>query len=448
MLGWIADLRFEDLPVDVVERAKLLILDTLAVGWAAQDAAGMPAVLATVLAEHGSGPSSLWGRPERVAPSAAAFYNGSLASALDLDTLNEVGGVHADAVVVPAALAVAEELGAGGRDLITAYVAGVELVIRLGRATSSTTGWFRTATYGTFGAAVAAGKLAGFSSAQLRSALGIALGQTSGTQQGHIERKLTKRIQAGLSARAGVHSALLARHGITGPTQPFDGEFGLFALYDEGDASTAFADLGGRFLLVDTGVKKFPACACTHAAIQAALDLTQDHAIDPDRIEEVVVLITPYMNRLVGARYSELDTPEVTGQFCVQYAVAATLARRRFMIEDMGAAAVLDPALRPLLSRTIVRVDQISAGRMAPATVTVRLSDGALLARTVRAVPGGLGSPLTAEQIEAKVQSVLERSTRVPAGLVPRIKGMEWISSVGSMFQEPVRKEGERNRGL
>jgi 2-methylcitrate dehydratase PrpD len=262
-------LDYAAIPAEVVANAKTLSLDTLAVAWAAQNAYGMQAALRVALADGGAERSNLWGSDHRVPPAAAAFYNSSLAAALDFDSLHENSGVHADAVVIPAAVAAAESVHADGRSFLAAYVAGAELMFCLGKATESTTGWFRTATYGVFGAAAAAGKLFGFDAEQLQSALGLALGQAAGTQQGHIERKLSKRVQSALSARGGVFAAQLAEQGISGPEHPFDGQFGLFALYDIGNPSGAFADLGSKFLLPLTVRKKFPSCGCTHAAIEA-----------------------------------------------------------------------------------------------------------------------------------------------------------------------------------
>lgn len=401
----------------------------------------MPGMLKLALAEAGPGKSTFWGGGSTGNAGSAAFYNGSLSAALDFDSLHELSGVHADATVIPAAFAIAQQTGASGRDFLAAYVAGAELMFRLGMSTASTTGWFRTATYGVFGAAAASGLLLGLDRDGLSSALGIALGQAAGTQQGHIERKLSKRIQAALSTRAGVFSAQLAQHGITGSSHPFDGQFGLYSLYDEGDPSHAFDDLGEVFRLDRTVLKKFPACGCAHASIEAALQLVIAHEFDEAAIEAVDVLITPYQNRLVGAAFTTEGDAEVTAQFCVQYAVAATLAKRGFTVAQIEPAAVLDPALRSLISRVRVRIDHDSPGRMTPATVTVLLRDGREFGRTVTALPGSVDLPLTAEQIRAKALASLQHgsgglSATAAERLVERVEHIDEVADMSRFFEE------------
>jgi 2-methylcitrate dehydratase PrpD len=427
-------MRSESLPSAVVASAKLLILDTIAVAWAAQSASGMLGIRELTLADGGAELSTLWGSGERVPPGAAAFCNGSLASALDFDSLHAGGGVHADAVVVPAAFAVGEQARVSGREFIAAYVAGAELTIRLGLATRSTTGWFRTATYGVFGAAVAAAKLLRLDRAELCSALGIALGQAAGTQQSHIERKLSKRIQAGLSARAGVQSAQLAKRGITGPEKFLDGKFGLFALYDDGDPSAAFATLGETFHLPTTSLKKFPACGCAHAAIEAALRIATVQKIVPDAVKSVEVTITPYMNRLVGGAFSPDGDPEVTGQFCIAYAVAATLANRRFTPAEIAPTAVLDLGLRPLLAKLSVRVDQTATSRMIPARVRVEMNDGRSFSQTIADLPGSGEAPLSADELRSKALSCLGQFGGRAERIITAIDRLEEIDDMNRIF--------------
>lgn len=435
--AWIAALRYEDLPAAVVASVKASLLDTLAVAFAARDAAGMAAVRRAVLEDGGAPQSALWGLAQHAPAAVAAFHNGSLAAALDYDSLHEHTS-HADAVVLPAALAVAEAAGASGRDLLVASAAGTELVYRLGRAAQPTRGWFRTSVYGVFGAAAAAARLWQLDSPQTQAALGLALGQAAGTQQGHIERRLSKRLQSALAARGGVESARLARLGISGPLQPFEGRFGLYALYDAGSAADAFDDLGRSWLLPQVSFKKYPSCGCAHAATEAAVRLAQPSRFDADAIERVEVLITPYMDRLVGAPYSTEGDAEVTGQFCAQYAVAAALARGRFTLADIEPAAVHDGQLRPLIERVRVVVDTEATGRMGPATVRVWLRNGQALQHTVQALPGDASNPLDAAQREAKARDALRHgglSDPAAQTLIDRVQKLDTLPRAGALLE-------------
>ena len=404
--GFIAGLRYDDLPAEVIAAAKASLLDTLSVAIAARSAAGMAAVRQLVLEDGGAAHSRLWGTDQRLPAPAAAFHNASLAAALDFDSLHPLTS-HVDAVVLPAALAVAEQAGASGRELLAASVAGTELVLRLGRAGRESRGWFRTSIYGVFGAAAAAARLWRLDAAQTGAALGLALGQAAGTQQSHIERRLSKRLQSAFAARAGVESARLARLGISAPDRPFDGRYGLFALYDAGDVAQAFDDLGAVWLSPATSYKKYPTCGRAHAAIEAALALARTPGLEAGAIDRVEVLLTSEMHQLVGAAYSTEGDAEVTGQFCAQYGVAAALARGHFTLADIEPAAVLDADLQPLIARVHVRIDSSVAGTMAPATVRVHLHGGQTLAHTVDALPGGASQPLTAGEREAKARAAL-----------------------------------------
>jgi 2-methylcitrate dehydratase PrpD len=236
-----------------------------------------------------------------------------------------------------------------------------------------------------------------------------------------------------------VDAAQLAQLGISGPVQAFDGQFGLFALYDAGDPSQAFDDLGTRFLTPLTTFKKFPSCGCSHAAIEAALQLVRQHGLAAGDIEHAEVLITPYMNRLVGAPFSTDGDAEVTGQFCAQYAVAAVLARGRFTLADIEPAAVLDEALRPRLARVQVKVDPQATGTMAPATVSVVLRDGRRLSHTVDTLPGGAEQPLTRDDLRAKAHGALRQgpgglSEAGALALIERIEHLEQLDDVARLF--------------
>ncbi len=282
--------------------------------------------------------------------------------------------------------------------------------------------------------------MSGLDPLQTQHALGIALGLASGTQQANIERKLTKRLQSAFAARSGVFAAQLASNGITAPEFPFDGKFGLFALYDEGDPAEAFGDLGEVFLLTDTVLKKFPACACTHAAIQATLDLLRDHALKADRIEHVEVILTPYMHRLVGAPFSLDGDLEVTAQFSAQYTIATTLLRGAFTAADLAPDRVLDTRVHALIGKIKVSIDNASTGRLSPATVVITPVGGPPLSRTVSALPGGLELPLSPKDLRAKAASAFAAgpsalSPSKVSALIDRIDNLERLRDVSKLFE-------------
>lgn len=429
--GALLAIRPDSLPPDVVRVAKSLVLDTIAVAFAGREASGMEAVWQTVAEEGGAPQSRLWMRGDSTSAGAAAFHNASLASALDFDSLHEAGGVHADAVVIPAALAVGERVGASGAQVLAAYIAGAEFAIRLGLATRSTAGWFRTSVYGVFGAAVAAGHLLGLDREGLTDALGLALAQAQGTQQGHVERRLSKRILAGFAARAGVTAAALAARGVTGPHHVLDGQFGLFSLFDEGEPAGLLPGLGRDFALAATSVKKYPACACAHAAIEAALNIASGDGFALAEVASVEVEITPYMLRVAGAPYARAGDPEVTGQFCLQYAVAAALAHGRFTPSEIAPAVVLDPRLTPAIDLVHLRVRDDWTGRLGPAAVTVTGVDGRRRSVRIDHLPGGVAAPLSLAARRGKAMGAFAAAGANAVAITDAVDRLDEIPDLG-----------------
>ncbi|MCL8384792.1 MmgE/PrpD family protein [Xanthobacter aminoxidans] len=432
-------IRFDDIPARTIATTKRVLLDTLAVAWAAADAAGVNAARALAL-RGAPGHASLWGEGDtRREPSAAAFYNGTLAAALDFDSL--AGFVHADIIVAPAALAVAEQQRRNGRELLAALTLGNELVVRLAAATRTNRGFFHTSIAGVFGAALAAARLRGLDADRTHNALGIALCHAGGTQQSHVEQRLTKRLQSAFAARDGIISADLAALGTTGPRAAFEGPFGLFALFEEGRPEEVLDGLGQRYLIEGTALKRFPACGCSHAALAAALEIVARHGITGADVARGEIVLTPYMARLVGGAFAPEANPQVTGQFNVRYGVAAVLARGGFGLADIEPAAVLDPAIRPLVERLSVRVDESRTGTFAPADVTIETHDGRRLSHRVEAVPGSPEAPLGEDEIHAKLVAAFGygRNALPPVrieALVQRIQRLEGVDDVSTLFDQ------------
>src|SRR4051812_49794200 len=145
---WMAGLSYEDLPPPVVKCAKRLLLDTLAVAWAGCGAEGIASLHGLALRNGGAADSSIWAFGGNVPATQAAFLNGAMAAALDFDSVHDEATVHADIVVVPAVLALAEQSALSGREFIAAYVAGDEILVRLGLAIQTHPGWFYTSALG------------------------------------------------------------------------------------------------------------------------------------------------------------------------------------------------------------------------------------------------------------------------------------------------------------
>src|ERR1700712_5193078 len=190
LAAYVADLRFEDIPHEVLQRAKVLTLDFLGSAIRARrDAESTPSLLKMLeaLALDGTGESTVFGDTKTWTPAVAALLNGALGHSLDFDDTHADSSLHASAPVVPAAFAIGELVGASGRDVLTAIVAGYEVCCRLGNALDPTShykrGFHPTATAGTYGAAAAAAKPFGLSKDRILAGVGVGGGKWCGPLQ-------------------------------------------------------------------------------------------------------------------------------------------------------------------------------------------------------------------------------------------------------------------------
>lgn len=412
LAAWAAGLRYEDLPAEAVARAKRLLLDTLAVAWAGSGADGIAALHGLALRQGGAPDSGLWALGGRVPAPQAAFVNGAMAAALDFDSVHDEATVHADIVVVPAALAVAEQGNLAGREFLAAYVAGDEMLVRMGLAIQSHPGWFYTSVLGVFAAAAAAARALRLDAAGVQAAMGIALSRAAGTQQALVERSLTKRLQSAFAARDGVDAAQLAQCGVSAPAEAFEGRCGFEALYTKLDHAVVLEGLGRDYRFASLTLKKYASCFCNHAAIEAALDLVSRHKLRAEEVVSASVRISPFMARLVGADFSPGDNPQVAAQFSVQYSVASALQRGRFSVEDIHPAAVASQEVGALARRVHVEVDAAQDGKFVPATVSVKTSRGAEYHATATELPGTPSHPMSDDEHRGKAIACLTSGAR------------------------------------
>lgn len=344
LAGFAAGLSTSEIPEEAVARALALVTDfTGSILRGAHEADSTPSVLAMLerLGMNGDGPCTVFGLNRRYGAAAAALLNGTFGHSLDFDDTHADSSLHPSAPVVPAALAAAELTGASGADFLAAVVVGFEVCCRLGMALDPTEhyarGFHPTATAGTFGAAVAAGRLLGLDAKAMSSALGIAASQASGSLQFLVNGAWNKRYQVGEAAMKGLMAATLAASGFVGAEDAIDGKHGFLRGYSDGaDPLRAVAGLGVVWETLRIGVKPYPACRYTHAAVDGLLALRRDLDLAPDEIEAVTVGLHRNGITLVGAPLAEKRRARsvVEGQFSMPFAAAVALLRGRFGWDD------------------------------------------------------------------------------------------------------------------
>jgi 2-methylcitrate dehydratase PrpD len=340
---FVAALEFDTLPPEVVERARLLIMDHVGIALRARHAADLNDAMLTAIKRLGlaSGDATVIGDDAGYAPAAAALYNGNLAHSLDFDDTHARGSIHPSAPIVPAAFAAGEMTGANGRDIIAGIVAGYEVQIRLSIALRPSEhydrGFHPTATCGVFGAAAAAARVFGLSAEALSHAFGLAGSQAAGSMQFLVDGAWNKPYHTGYAAMGGLVAATMASEGFLGARESLEGRSGFLRGYaPNADMDAAVAGLGETFETMEIAVKPYPSCRYGHAAMDALIELRAANDIRFSDIESVEVGLPRTGWNLIGDSDSEKQSPEnyVDGQFSMPFVAAVALREGKMGWDD------------------------------------------------------------------------------------------------------------------
>lgn len=393
-----ASLTYDAIPETVRERARIQMLDAVGVGFAANAYPFATKALAGILALGGAGDCTVLGRAERLPPRDAALANGVLMHGLDFDDTHLASIVHASVATLPTAMALGESLGAEGRDLMTAYVAGMEVAIRIGLAASG--GFHHAGFHGTgvishFSSAVVAGRLLGLNAAQLVSAQGIATSTASGVQVFLEEGAWTKRFHPGWGAVAGITAATLAQHGFVGPSRPYEGRFGLFdshlqAHIGEANLGALSAGLGTHWRLGETAIKPYPVCHFAHGAADAAIAL-REQVPDVDVIRHIRILLPAPTLPIIAEPIADKAQPqtEYAAKFSAPFIVATCLRLGFFGLAELRPEAMADERTLALCAITSCVADpETGYPEYFSGGVELELHDGRRLRHHVRVNSG------------------------------------------------------------
>ncbi len=441
----IAATSLQDIPPAAVTAAKEVMLDTLAVAWAATDLPGSKPLRDLAVREGGAADATLLAYGERVPAAAAALVNGTYAAALDYDCLHEASVMHCDAVILPAALAMAEREAVSGEEFLCAVVLGNDLACRLGLShRENPAGWFASSVYGCIAAAAVAAKLLRLDARGIRNAMGIAFSNAAGTRQPIAERSFTKRMQTAFAAQTGVQAALLAQAGVNGPAAFLEGEAGVWKLYGKGDVDAVLDRLGEKYLNPEISLKKYPSCAGNHCAIEGASRIVHRHGLKPEDISHARLTVTPFIEKITGQPFNPGDEPQVDAQFNLYYSVASVLLRGHLNIEDIQPPAVFDSAVKPMIERIEMVVDRSLNTKLSPVTVEIATKDGREFREQVRHLPGTPETPLSAAEIEEKFNACTALGVDPLEAdrarlMIERVRGIEGVADMRGFFDGIVR---------
>jgi 2-methylcitrate dehydratase PrpD len=397
-----AGLRYEDLPKEVIAAAKDAIIDTIAACICGSALPWSRIVIDYVERTGPGGASRILGRGTAVQAPAAALANGALAHAFELDSLTRPGaGAHPGATVLPPALAIAQQqAGISGRSLIAAFVAGNEVMIRIGRATGHTNearGFHAPGTTGPFGAAVACAHLLGLDAAKMTNAIGIAGSLAGGLLEfAKGDGGMVKRLHLGRASEAGVLAASLAASGFTGPRTVLEGQFGFLRVFcTEFEVAELTKGLGRDFVTTSTVLKRYPVHATAHAAVRAVRDLQTEHGFIGGDVEAITVT----GNKRMVERHAIAEPADLMlAQYSIPFCVALALHREARDPESYDESALADPQIRALTRRVRIVPEAESGHGAMGSTVTLALADGRHFERHVESgllEPGELPDKFT-----------------------------------------------------
>lgn len=324
----------DSIPADAIERTQMFVMDNIGIMLRAyHDAESTPVLFRGAIAlglDNGS--SVAIGDSRGFTSPGAALINGTLAHSLDFDDTHAASSLHPSAPIVPAALAAAEMVGATGKELIPAIIAGYEIQIRLSLALDPTDhynrGFHPTATCGVFGAAAAAGRIFSLDADQMALAFGIALSQSAGSMQFLVGGAWMKRYHVGHAAMCGLMAATFAREGFQGASDAFEGKHGFFHAYAPNpDPEKAIAGLGENWETLAIAIKPYPSCRYSHAALDALIDLRAANDLKPHEIETVQIGLPKTGWNIIGDPEGSKQNPcsVVDGQFSMPFCAAVAL---------------------------------------------------------------------------------------------------------------------------
>jgi 2-methylcitrate dehydratase PrpD len=404
--------RWEDIPAEVVAVAMDHILDTFGVMLA-----GSPEPAAAIVRRvYGAepGPSEVFGTGLCLAPALAALANGVAGHALDYDDTQlstspeAVYGLltHPSVPVLAATAALAQAQACGGRDLITAYVVGVEVACRVADAANPRhyqEGFHSTGTVGTIGAAAGAGCLLGLDPEAMARAVGIAASMASGLRENF--GTMTKPLHSGRAAHNGLLAARLAQEGFTASPVILEAKRGFYQAAAGGWRPEKIADrLGHPFFLLEPGVsiKPYPSGSLSHPAQDLIIDIVRRHDLRPEEVAAVVVGTNSNVpNALIHSR----PRTELEAKFSLEYCMATGVVRRRAGLAEFTDAAVNDPEVQAFLPKVQVVVDpelERMGYQHVRTRVTVTCVDGRVLGGEAEWARGHPGHPLPPADLAAK----------------------------------------------
>ena len=450
---FVAGLRYEDVPEEVRERMKLLVLDALGCALYGADLDWCRRLQNVLSRVDSTRECAVWGTGLRLSAPHAALVNGTQVQGFELDDVHRAGVLHVGAVVLPALLAIAElRPGMTGREFLAAAAAGYEVGPRVGLCMGPehiSQGWHSGATLGVFSAAAGAARGLGLDVERTVHALGIAGTQASGLMAAQFGA-MVKRMHAGRASQSGLYGGLFAEAGFTGITNVLESEYGGFCTtfsrsHDRFNLAELTAGFGTTWQTMGIALKFYSCVGSNHTTLDALRDLQQERPFNANEVQRVLVRGSQATMEHVG--WSYVPQGLTSAQLNLPYCVATLLLEGDCFVGQFTEEMVADPARMALATKVAVEEDPAITAQGArfrhKVHVEVQLTDGSRLARTVE-------TPRGSDERFASTADVVEKYEKLARRALPRtqverlreaVLGLEDLEDAAEIARLMTRRE-------
>ena len=420
--NFVTTTNYNDLPDWSVHEAKRTLLNMLAISLSASEASGAKILIKWAENEEAAKKSCVIGTNLKTSPSNAALVNGFLCHLQDYDDTHFPTILHPTAPVWPAVLALAENLGASGRDTLCAFALGAEVACRIAISVHPwhyDQGWHITGTAGVFGAAAGAGKIIGLNNPDLTNALGVAGTLAAGVRE--VFGTHGKPLHAGHAAENGLRAANWAQAGFTGGDDIIGGRRGFWAVASrDGHSEEALiGDLGKRWELQMNGLKPFANGIVSHPIQQAVIELRNEFSLKAEQIDSIEAKVHPLVLELMNRANPRVG---LEGKFSFQHCAAAALIDGAGHDAQFSDEKVNDPKIVMIRSKVSATVDKAVAED--EVYLSINLLDGRKLEKHIEHATGSPTNPMTDEALNEKYQTLA--SEVLPQTQVEELAAAVW----------------------
>ncbi len=409
--GFIAEISYEQLPIEAINTGKMAILDCLGVTLAScEEISGK--IISEYVRDAGRPEAGIIGRGFKTSVDQTAWANGTQAHALDYDdyfVLDRLTPYHPTVVILPAVLAVGEKNHLSGKDVLLAYITGFEVEARIALACAKQQyelGWHVTSTLGSLSAAAAVAKMLGLDEKKIRVALGIAGSFAGGLRKNF--RTMTKPLHAGNAARNGVVSAVLAQSGFTADNDILDSPLSFYEVLGgekghQPEISEIKQGAETAFYILSPGIsfKPYPSCAYSHWAIDAALDIKKEYAVSS---RDIVDIECRTSSALPHVLIHHRPVTALEGKFSLEFCVAICFIDGEVSLKQFSDHKVRDSAVQNLMGKVrYVHPPEMGAGLAdLKGELLVKLQNGKVFSRKIDIARGNPQNPIDKETLERK----------------------------------------------